>query len=291
MIFLVKISLISFIVSSGVNYMELSRVSNYLATNPSEYNNSKIEKNDNPNITFKHDLLSPSDLFGKTTLAKEIDTTLDLFPEDSVKTINKDSVVLHVGDSHTAGIYGKEMDSLLRKVGAKVTTVGSSGSSPSWWLNGTSTKSGFYMKDQDGNIDNPSNWKDPHATPKLVDLINKYQPNIIIFSLGANLIHNTPEKIEAEVKSILKVAQKNNTKIIWIAPPNGRSDKKPKEVQDSLYENIKNVTDKYGIEFIDSRPFTNYPDNLKGDGVHFWGKEGAKTAKEWANAVFSEIQK
>ena len=112
--------------------MELSRVSDYLSNNPEEYNLLVNEK-----------LVSPDQLFNSSEKSKEINTTLTLFPEEKPKLINKQSVVLHIGDSHTAGIYGKEMDSLFRKTGAKITTVGSSGSSPSWWINEATTKAQF----------------------------------------------------------------------------------------------------------------------------------------------------
>lgn len=279
MIFLIKLSLISsFILNSGVNFMELSRVSKYLANNPGEY------------ISIS-DLVSPDELFKSNKTVKEIDTTITLFPEDKFQLINDKSIVLHIGDSHTAGIYGKEMDMLLRKTGAKVTTVGSSGSSPIWWLNETPTKSGFYLKDQDGNLDNPSDWKAPHITPKLINLINKYHPEIIIFSLGANMINTKPERITEEIKEVLEIAKNNNARIIWVGPPNGRSDKKPEELQNFLYEHIKPVVEKYNGYFIDSRPYTHYPETLKGDGVHFWGKEGAKIARDWAKNIFNDIQK
>lgn len=283
--FLVKLSVLSFILGNGVNPMELSRVSQIL--NLGHVENQKVIPTINPPVKLK----SPSDLFSSPKISKGIQTGTGMFSSDNnIGKIDDKSVVLHIGDSHTVGIYGKEMDNLLRKTGAKVTTVGSAGSSPSWWLNNKETKSGFYMKDQDGNVDSPANWKAPHVTPKLTDLIEKYHPNVIIFSLGANLVHENAEVIENQVKMVAKIAKKNNTKIIWVGPPNGRSDKKPKEVQDFLYEHIQKVANEYGAEFIDSRPYTSYPDNLKGDGVHFGGEEGGKIARNWANSVFNQIQ-
>lgn len=204
------------------------------------------------------------------------------------ETINISSRVLHIGDSHTAGVYGKELDSLMRSTEAKVQTYGSSGASPSWWINGNITKSGFYSKDDKGNIDSPANWQEPHLTPILSELIKSFRPNVIIISLGANLVKAKAENIENEVKKICDIAKESGAKIIWVGPPNGREDKKPTNLQNFLYEHIQKVALQYG-DFIDSRPYTKYPASGK-DGIHYGGEEGAKIAKEWAYQVFKEIQ-
>ncbi|MEK7434837.1 MAG: hypothetical protein AABZ74_17015 [Cyanobacteriota bacterium] len=198
--------------------------------------------------------------------------------------------ILLIGDSHTVGSYGKELDSLLRKNGDIVRIYGSSGSSPSWWITGKITKSGFYSKDENGKTYNPIDWKTPHETPILEKIIDEFKPNTIIVSLGANLIRQKKEYIKKEIEDLCEIISKKNIPLIWVGPPNGRSDKKKKSEQDFLYENIIEVVKKYGY-FIDSRPYTEYPDTLKGDGVHFFGEEGRKITKKWANSVFDEIQK
>ena len=47
----------------------------------------------------------------------------------------------------------------------------------------------------------------------------------------------------------------------------------------------------YQGDFIDSRPYTYYPENMKGDGAHFGGVEGTKIAKDWSKQIFIQIQK
>ncbi len=207
------------------------------------------------------------------------------------KLINENSRVLHIGDSHTAGIYGKEMDKLLRATGAKVETVGSSSASPSWFISGHATTKGFYSKDEKGNVDSPADWKAPHATPKLKNLISEFQPNIILISLGANLLGSNGKNIESEVRKIAEIAKQSGAKIVWVGPPDGRESKKPEEKQSDLYLHLKKAASEYGT-FVDSRPYTEYPDS-GGDGVHYSGKEGSgmsKLAKSWVNHVYNEIQ-
>lgn len=237
-------------------------------------------------------LLPPDRLF-KTILAQTqtaVATTLDFLNDaPSRPLINPDARVLHIGDSHTVGTYGKEMDKMFRETGAKVRTYGSAGSSPNWWFNGTTTHSGFYSKDDEGKVDSPADWRTPHKTPKLNTLIQDYKPNVIVISLGANLLGAKGDYIEKEVRKMAEVAKTSGAKIVWVGPPDGRESKKPTSKQAQLYEHLQKVAHEYGT-FIDSRPFTEYP-ATGGDGVHYGGKEGTKIAKNWAKEVFAEIQR
>ena len=58
--------------------------------------------------------------------------------------------------------------------------------------------------------------------------------------------------------------------------------------QNALYAQLQKTASAYG-DFIDSRPLTEYPAS-GGDGVHYWGKEGTRIAKQWSQDVFSQIQ-
>lgn len=231
---------------------------------------------------------APQDQIKQSTSAQQpASTSLDLF-QNGKPLIGPGTRVLHIGDSHTVGIYGREMDSLMRATGAQVATYGAAGSSPSWWLQGTTTRSGFYGRGEDGKVDSPADWKTPRQTPKLPDLLKKHQPGVIVISLGANLIQANGESIEKQVKDLAEVAKASGAKILWVGPPDGRESTKPTSKQAKLYQHLQKVASQYGT-FIDSRPLTEYP-TKGGDGVHYWGKEGTATAKSWANDVFEQIQ-
>lgn len=196
--------------------------------------------------------------------------------------------VLHIGDSHTVGIYGQEMDKHLRSTGAKVATYGSAGSSPKWWITGQTTRSGFFSRDAEEKTTQPAKWNDPHPTPKLKNLLEQFRPNVVIFSLGANLIQASPATVASQMREIADMAKAYGTEIIWVGPPDGRESKKPTSKQNELYQTLEQVAKTYG-DFIDSRPLTEYPAS-GGDGVHYWGKEGSRIAKGWAEDVFQQIQ-
>jgi hypothetical protein len=216
--------------------------------------------------------------------------SLNLFNSASGQPlINPQTRVLHIGDSHTVGIYGQEIDKHLRSTGAKVESYGSAGSSPSWWLKGTTTRSGFYGKDETGKTDRPADWRTPRQTPKLNTLLDRFQPNVVMVSLGANLINADAKTIEREVRQIGDMVKAQGAKVVWVGPPDGRESNKPTSKQNALYQTLQRVASEYG-DFIDSRPYTEYPKS-GGDGVHYWGKEGTRIATEWASKVFDDIQK
>lgn len=274
--------------------MILSKVSNLLTNSIITTNivATGIAPNHNINTNNHKDtvLTSPDTLFkGVNSSNKMSSANLNFFEETTKGLINENTRVLHIGDSHTVGVYGKEMDKLMRETAAKVQTYGSAGSSPSWWINGHTTKSGFYSKDDNGNVDSPADWKAPHETPKLNNLINNFKPNVIVISLGANLIKANSETIEKEVKKLADIAKESGAKIVWVGPPDGRESKKPTSKQSFLYENLQKIAQQYGT-FIDSRPYTEYPET-GGDGLHYGGKQGTEIAKNWAKSIFDDIQK
>lgn len=270
--------------------MELSKINSLLSVNNKD---NPIKKTETPTLNHKGITLASLDTLSNKPANKGILAKLSLFDSglsdpSNTKLINPNTRVLHIGDSHTVGIYGREIDGLMTSTGAKVQTYGSAGSTPSWWLNGHSTKSGFYSKDDEGKVDNPANWKEPHPTPKLNNLIDNFKPNVIVFSLGANLVKANAEQIESEVKKVADIAKESGAKIVWVGPPDSRDSAKPNSTQAFLYEHLEKVASQYGT-FIDSRPYTEYP-ATGGDGIHYWGKEGTATAKQWANSVFDQMQ-
>ncbi|MFZ2956546.1 MAG: hypothetical protein WA705_06625 [Candidatus Ozemobacteraceae bacterium] len=194
--------------------------------------------------------------------------------------------ILHIGDSHTVGIYGSTFDSLLRETGAKVMTVGVAGSSPGWYLNGTVTKCGFFSRDIDEVAYRPADWREPVATPLIGTLIEKVKPGIIIVSLGANLVGASDSRIQTECRRLIEALTSANALIIWIGPPNSRSDKKTVEAQKKLCTSLKNAVTPFAA-FVDSSSVTPYP-ATGGDGIHFSGAAGTRIARAWAQYAFDQ---
>jgi len=215
-------------------------------------------------------------------------STSAVSPTAGTPLIGPGQRVLHIGDSHTVGIYGSTIDEAMRKTGAQVRTYGVAGSSPSWWYQGTVTKCGYYGRDEKGNIDRPADWRTPRATPSLPELIKEYKPTVLVVSLGANLFGSSEAAVRRETQRIIDTAKAAGCTLVWVGPPRARESVTSIATQDRLCEAIKSTVGSQGT-FVDSRPLTQYPTS-GGDGLHYWGTEGSRTAKSWAGNVLNTIQ-
>jgi hypothetical protein len=201
--------------------------------------------------------------------------------------IGPGSRVLMIGDSHTVGAYGNEMDRLLRSTGATVESYGSAGSSASWWMNGTDTRSGFVHRAADGSVDRPD-WREPHDTPLLADLIREHRPDTLVVSLGGNMRGASPERIRQQVDELAAVARENGVRLVWIGSPERRADDTDPAEYQRFLGTLREAVAPHG-RFIDSSAHSDYR-GLGGDGIHYTGTRGTARAREWAGGVFDEIQ-
>ena len=201
--------------------------------------------------------------------------------------ITPDSRVLHIGDSHSVGVYGHAIDDLMRATGATVSTTAVAGSNPTWFMNGTVGKCGYYSKDENGKVVSPSDWRTPMQTPLLQNMIDTYKPSVLVVSLGANMVGYSESSIRSQIDSICDKAKAAGCKIVWVGPPDSRSQDKNQVAK--LYHVLNSEVGKYNGVVVDSRQYTKYPSS-GGDGLHYSGNEGTQTAKNWANSVMNAIQ-
>lgn len=201
--------------------------------------------------------------------------------------ITADSRVLHIGDSHSVGVYGHKIDDLMRETGATVSTTAVAGSNPTWFMNGTVGKCGYYSKDENGKVVSPSDWRTPMQTPLLQNMIDTYKPSVLVVSLGANMVGYSESSIRSQIDSICDKAKAAGCKIVWVGPPDSRSQDKNQVAK--LYNVLNSEVGKYDGVVVDSRQYTKYPSS-GGDGLHYSGTEGTKTANNWANSVMNAIQ-
>ena len=195
--------------------------------------------------------------------------------------ITADSRVLHIGDSHCMGIYGKTIDGLMRDTGATVRTEAYGGANPQWFMNGQRAVCGSYSKDENGKEVSTGN--NQVNTPLLSDMLSSYKPSVLVVSLGANMLAYPESTQRNMITSLLDQAKAAGCKIVWVGPPD--SSKLSDSSNDKLYKILESELPKYDGTLIDSRKYTKYPPG--GDGIHYWGDEGSKQAKNWANEAMN----
>ena len=223
--------------------------------------------------------------------------------------------VLILGDSLALCGFGKALDSRLRKLPSvdSVSTYMACGSVPTTWLMSgplanARTSCGFWsiegsrgqglteVRDTFGM--EKGRRPGTYTVPKLEELAEVLQPDILVMQNGTNLLSLfsdgqtiLPARHGSQIRSYMspfvhQLAQRVHSlkKVYWVAPP--VTERVSKEVQDFLFKRM----DAYAsplIEFIDSRTLISHPyRNPMADREHFIGKD----MEVWAEKVFKRLQ-
>lgn len=179
--------------------------------------------------------------------------SFELFENGPGLSLGRGAVVLLVGDSHTDGPFGAELERLMKEGGATVSRVARSGSAVKYWY------------------------------PRLPNLLRQRRPGVVMVALGANMraypsATGTSRQVSDLVQLIAR--ERPGAHIIWIGPPRQRDD------SEATLQRF-NETIRRGLgtsaTFIDSAGHT--PRYEGRDGVHYT----ATAAKMWARGVFSRL--
>jgi hypothetical protein len=193
------------------------------------------------------------------------------------------SNILFIGDSHSVGPFGWELDKHLRTLeGSTVATYGSCGSIAKWWETNQATTCGYFYKDTNANVKQGT--KAP--TPSFSYLLEQQKPEYVIVELGANYA-NYPND-EFAINDMKKLVQKiinAKAKCFWITKPDSR---KGRENIPRILKLTKTAVQEH-CQVFDSTTVTRYPE-VGGDGVHYWFKAGMPIAQEWALKAFESFQ-
>lgn len=201
--------------------------------------------------------------------------------ESPVKTKPALQRVLYIGDSHSVGVFGHTMTTLLRDDLPKnvaLMAVASCGSEPRWWLEGKTTNCGLRTLYPNGFDDEIHKAQ----TPKIAELLSIVKPKITIVQLGSNLVLMSNEEREKSTDAMMDLIEKKGGQCVWISAPDSR--KFSSTEIGNVHELLKKLAKKHRCKLIDSRKYTKYP--AGGDGLHYGGKDGAPIAKYWAEKVF-----
>ncbi len=203
--------------------------------------------------------------------------------------------ILYIGDSHSTAPrapFGAKMNSLLRTLpDAEVRFHSRCGSTVNWWYTSVVSKCGFF--DQDTQGEPQSGLSSP--TPSVVEMLNTFQPDLLIVQLGANYMVGSDWSAFAQkdIQKLVDDLRIRTVPCLWIGLPDYRLPATAEDAAISL--NRRNAliqTTRSMVEsvctYVDSTTMTRYP-AVGGDGYHYSAKEGLETGFAWADQVFQQF--
>jgi hypothetical protein len=215
-------------------------------------------------------------------------------------TASAGTKVLVVGDSHTVGLFGKGVLSVLDgQPDLDTAMVARCSSSPQHWLGDASVKPlgsncGHFergYRDPSGKRDAGRNLKGNPPLPSVASLVSRGKPAFVVIALGTNQLPRSEsislESAKEAVDRLIDQAKSGGARCIWVGPPNEPTSVFSKANQDRFNILLRTATRAKGCLFVDSRDVTNAKDTAadRANHIHYLTSAGTK----WGKAVGAEI--
>ena len=198
----------------------------------------------------------------------------------------KYSTALFVGDSHSYGAFGQEIDKILRQYADKVVSVASCGASASTWLeksdNFKSTNCGYWKKTSPQKEIRTAS----HQLNSLKSEISELKPQVTVIALGTNMLGDV-QGFHSELKAVDKLiqqVQQAGSRCLWIGPPDVSKNPFKKNL-DELNLELKKYVEKRNCTYLSSTGLTKY-NFTKSDGIHYPPME----SKRWGEQISAQIR-
>ncbi len=196
--------------------------------------------------------------------------------------------ILMIGDSHsTIYSYGSSLHKLLSDAGAQVQSYAVGATTPLQWADDDySIPKKFFDNSKMYIIDENGKKSTSLELQGLSPLKEEFDPNIIIISLGTNVIGQTGDDRKLRIKKANELAKmaSQDSKCFWVGPPKTTDPKLQPELDKTVQE-IKDAVSPLFCTFIDSTSLSDET-KLSTDKIHYTTEGG----KDWAQKVFDQIK-
>ncbi len=199
--------------------------------------------------------------------------------------------VLILGDSHTGGPFGAELERLFTAAGDEVTIYGCWGATANNYISGGKiTINGQEMQCNSASFNKKSTIKGPYDLPSVGQISKQFddEPDIVIVALGANYVKGDLTQSEKLVDELDKNILGFTSECYWVGPPIAPDQE---HSPTTFYQKYYGQVGKCAL--IDSRLSTifNFP---KAGEIHFDDSRGntggTAVAKSWAQNVFARVK-
>lgn len=208
--------------------------------------------------------------------------------------------ILYIGDSHSTGCFGRELDATLRTIKksdaadkpAAVVTQASCGTASSHWLkaSGHVTRCGALVCDEAGTCDSRNGKTDSIGT-----LLEKEKPKVTVVALGTNMVKGKRDQTVAETRSLILKIKESGSQCIWIGPPQAALFFSPLTKFNEFVEKLEAVVESEGCRFVSSSDKTSRENLNDSMGLHYsckdaqnWGKKIAPVLKPLVETALSQ---
>ncbi|GEM_PF-3619817 len=204
----------------------------------------------------------------------------------SISIIAEPQKILLIGDSHSSSAtgYGQELYTQLKNHGDSIRSYSLYGSDPGHWNKGD-RHSLIYLKSHPLVFIDENNQRTESTdnNPTFDSFNSQFQPDIIIITLGTNIITQIATDNADVIKNTKELAQKasQNSYCYWVGPPNIKDNRK--DNLNSAIQKIKTIVEP-NCEFIDSQPLSDET-KLNPDNIHYTAEGG----QQWAQNVFKAL--
>lgn len=191
---------------------------------------------------------------------------------------------LYIGDSHSFGCFGEEIDRTIRSKSSSLRSLATCGSGTWSWLKKdmNETSCGYRACSATGKCTKSLKGKGP----SLSDLLDTEKPKLTVVALGTNMMKSNFEYTMPEAKQMIAQIKKSGSACVWIGAPQAATFFNPITAQDKYFELLRNTVESEGCLFISSHDKTareNLNDTM---GLHYSCKHGTA----WGKKVGDELR-
>ncbi len=195
------------------------------------------------------------------------------------------SKVLLIGASHTTQNYGKVLHESFVSDGNLVRRHAVGGSRGWHWLNGYSYDGTVEVQ----HLGNEKIWyedgrdvvtKPRTNVPLLRSILTDFDPNIVVISLGTNMLDDNPQIVKANTQNLAQQVTSKGKRCFWVGPGVVDPTKVPTLASGlaPVAQAIQEGAQAAGCQFIDARSYTSVAET-QSDGYHYTTAGGRAMAQ------------
>lgn len=196
--------------------------------------------------------------------------------------------VLFIGDSHSAGCFGTDLDQKLRTLPGvnntkmKVISSATCGSRVSSWLKekGHKTDCGYRYCNADGKCQLKT-----HGESDSLETLLENKPQVTIIALGTNMLKSPPRDAMNDVTKALDKIKASGSLCIWVGPPQASTSFISKQKYEEFVQRLDSTVSQSGCLFVSSSNKTARENINDPQGIHY----GCNDSKQWADKAFKQL--